>query len=129
MRLEIQWPGEAKWDSALSDEYGQLPLSPPPDFKRIPRGPETPANGAHHRHRRLLRARRQRPRRRAAEQRDKLTASIKKTRSHGTIAIWPKGRDRPREAINGRYAPAPRTTRLRVGARVEFRQLPLHRSR
>jgi len=38
-------------------------------------------------HRRLLRARRERPRHRcAAEQRDKLTASIKKTRSHGTIA-------------------------------------------
>jgi hypothetical protein len=36
---------------------------------------------------RLLRARRERPRcRRAAEQRDELAASIKKTRSHGTIA-------------------------------------------
>ena len=46
MRLGIQWPGEAKWDSALSDEYGQLLLSRPPDFKRIPRGRETSANGA-----------------------------------------------------------------------------------
>ena len=50
-------------------------------------------------HRRLLRARRERPRHRcAAEQRDKLTASIKKTRSHGTIAKRVGLAKRPRSA-------------------------------
>src|SRR6516225_1881009 len=46
----------------------------------------------------LRRARRERPRDRAAEQRDKLTASIKKTRSHGTIAKRVGLAKRPRSA-------------------------------
>src|SRR5262249_13879855 len=46
----------------------------------------------------LLRARRQRPRRRAAEQRDELAPSIKKTRSHGTIAKRAGLAKRPRSA-------------------------------
>src|SRR5262249_50266888 len=46
----------------------------------------------------LLRARRLRPRRRAAEQRDELAPSIKKTRSHGTIAKRAGLAKRPRSA-------------------------------
>src|SRR5262245_15659012 len=46
----------------------------------------------------LLRVRRQRPRRRAAEQRDQLAPSIKKTRSHGTIAKRAGLAKRPRSA-------------------------------
>src|SRR5262249_46868436 len=44
------------------------------------------AEPADHRHRRLLRARRDRPHCRAAEHCNELAAPIKKTRSHGTIA-------------------------------------------
>src|SRR5262249_46249192 len=54
---------------------------------------------ANHWDRRLLRARRERPRRRrAAEQRNELAAPIKKTRSHGTIAKRVGLAKRPRSA-------------------------------
>ena len=74
MRLEIQWPGEAKWTARYPTNKGSFPLSPPPDFKRIPRGARDAREWrAHHRHRRLLRARRERPcGRSAAEQRDEI---------------------------------------------------------
>jgi hypothetical protein len=49
-----------------------------------------------HRHYRPLRARRERPRNRAAEQRDELAPLIKKTSSHGTIAKCAGLTKRPR---------------------------------